>query len=136
EIPDAAILANVRPGKLDGVRGRAHMVADVANGMVKRVGRFGWKAQHASLLAFAGDAYLNEMGITNRIFPTENAPNGNAQLLAEVDTVVDPEDTADPVTNKSDIDRLWDFMRVLAPPPRQRLSPSAATGNRSFEAIG
>src|SRR5262245_15058701 len=30
-----------------------------------RHGRFGWKAQHASLLSFAGDAYLNEMGITN-----------------------------------------------------------------------
>src|SRR4051812_23680977 len=30
-----------------------------------RHGRFGWKAQQASLLSFAGDAYLNEMGITN-----------------------------------------------------------------------
>ena len=30
-----------------------------------RIGRFGWKAQQASLLSFAGDAYLNEMGITN-----------------------------------------------------------------------
>src|SRR3989454_12695269 len=28
------------------------------------VGRFGWKDQHASLLSFSGDAYLNEMGIT------------------------------------------------------------------------
>src|SRR5438105_316552 len=26
------------------------------------VGRFGWKDQHASLLSFSGDAYLNEMG--------------------------------------------------------------------------
>jgi len=35
------------------------------------VGRFGWKDQHASLLSFAGDAYLNEMGITNRLQPNE-----------------------------------------------------------------
>src|ERR1700720_1675192 len=35
------------------------------------VGRFGWKDQHASLLSFAGDAYLNEMGITNRLQPDE-----------------------------------------------------------------
>ena len=35
------------------------------------VGKFGWKDQHASLLSFAGDAYLNEMGITNKLFPTE-----------------------------------------------------------------
>src|SRR5262249_17491635 len=32
-----------------------------------RVGRFGWKNQHASLLSFSGDAYLNEIGITNRL---------------------------------------------------------------------
>jgi len=35
------------------------------------VGRFGWKDQHASLLSFSGDAYLNEMGITTRLFPDE-----------------------------------------------------------------
>src|SRR5258708_38489834 len=35
------------------------------------VGRFGWKDQHASLLSFSGDAYLNEMGITNRLQPDE-----------------------------------------------------------------
>ena len=35
------------------------------------VGRFGWKDQHASLLSFSGDAYLTEMGITNRLRPTE-----------------------------------------------------------------
>jgi CxxC motif-containing protein (DUF1111 family) len=29
-----------------------------------RVGRFGWKDQHSSLLSFIADAYLNEMGIT------------------------------------------------------------------------
>jgi len=35
------------------------------------VGRFGWKDQHASLLSFSGDAYLNEIGITTRLFPDE-----------------------------------------------------------------
>src|SRR5215467_11504630 len=35
------------------------------------VGRFGWKDQHASLLSFSGDAYLNEMGFTSRLFPDE-----------------------------------------------------------------
>src|SRR5256886_1400751 len=36
-----------------------------------RVGRFGWKNQHASLLSFSGDAYINEMGITSTLFPDE-----------------------------------------------------------------
>ncbi len=35
------------------------------------IGRFGWKSQHASLLSFSADAYLNEMGITSRLQPTE-----------------------------------------------------------------
>jgi Di-haem oxidoreductase, putative peroxidase len=36
-----------------------------------RVGRFGWKDQHSSLLSFIGDAYFNEMGITNRLRPKD-----------------------------------------------------------------
>src|SRR5580698_10770267 len=36
-----------------------------------RVGRFGWKDQHSSLLSFIADAYLNEMGITSRLRPNE-----------------------------------------------------------------
>ncbi len=49
------------------------------------VGRFGWKDQHASLLSFAGDAYLNEMGITNRLQPDE--------VTNICNTVSEPNDT-------------------------------------------
>jgi len=41
-----------------------------------RTGRFGWKNQQASLLSFSADAYLNEMGITSPLQPTENTSNG------------------------------------------------------------
>jgi CxxC motif-containing protein (DUF1111 family) len=34
-----------------------------------RVGRFGWKDQHGSLLSFVSDAYLNEMEVTSRLRP-------------------------------------------------------------------
>jgi CxxC motif-containing protein (DUF1111 family) len=91
--------------------GLVHRVLDVASGAF-RVGRFGWKAQQATLLAFSGDAYVNEMGITSRLFPTENAPNGDARKLAACDAVNDPEDTRD------DIVAFENFMRLLAPPPR------------------
>src|SRR5262249_19329106 len=56
----------------------------------RRVGRFGWKAQHASLISFAADAYLNEMGITSPLQPTENTSNGRS--VADFDKVADPED--------------------------------------------
>ena len=41
-----------------------------------RIGRFGWKSQHASLESFSADAYLNEMGITSPLLPEENTSSG------------------------------------------------------------
>ena len=134
-IPDDAIKRNAARPAVDGVRGRASMIVDVVSGE-KRVGRLGWKAQQATLLAFAGDAYLNEMGITNRFFPKENAPNGDAAKLALFDKVADPEDQINPATGKSDIDVAADFMRLLGPPPALPLSPFAAGGRNVFQQIG
>jgi CxxC motif-containing protein (DUF1111 family) len=112
-IPDHAIEAYAsRQASLHPAQaGRVNRLLDVASGQ-SRVGRFGWKAQQASLLAFSGDAYVNEMGITNRLFPTENAPNGDLVKLARCDTVKDPEDVNDDMT------AFANFMRFLAPPPR------------------
>jgi len=90
--------------------GRVNRITDVASGR-GRVGRFGWKDQQATLLAFAGDAYLNEMGITSRLFRDENAPNGDGAKLRACDKVADPEDKED------DITAFENFMRFLAPPP-------------------
>lgn len=132
-IPDAAILAGVRKVAVDGVLGKAALVTDVTTGQT-RVGRLGWKCQQPSLLAFAADAYLNEMGVTNRFFPSENAPNGKADVLARTDLVADPEDA--PATGLADFERVANFMRFLAPPPAAPLSPSAAAGQRLFTSMG
>lgn len=134
-IPDAAIQALAQRKKADGVLGRPAMVEDVATGQT-RVGRFGWKAQQATLLSFSGDAYLNEMGITSRFFPTENAPNGDQEKLAQFDHVADPEDVVDPVTGKGDIELVADYMRLLAPPPVPRVTGATQTGLNSFTRIG
>src|SRR5262245_54863690 len=48
----------------DQIGGRPNMVVNLAEARL-RVGKFGWKGQVPSLHQFAGDAYLNEMGITN-----------------------------------------------------------------------
>src|SRR5262249_59015352 len=70
-----------------------------------RGGRFGWKNQHASLLSFASDAYLNEMGITSRFNPTD--------VTSVCDTVPDPEDhqVAGRPAGFTDIDAFAEFMR-------------------------
>src|SRR6266545_3694506 len=48
----------------DGTAGHVAYVTNVNTGL-RDVGKFGWKAQVPTLLIFSGDAYLNEMGITN-----------------------------------------------------------------------
>jgi CxxC motif-containing protein (DUF1111 family) len=134
-IPDGDILQNATCRNADGITGRASLVQDVVSGQ-QRVGRFGWKAQQATLLAFAGDAYLNEVGITSRLFPHENAPNGDTNRLAACDLIADPEDEVDPATGKADIDHFTDFMRYLAPPPQLALTYSASSGQTLFSQIG
>ena len=47
------------------MRGQIINVPVLEKPAATRIGRFGWKAQQASLVSFAADAYLNEMGITS-----------------------------------------------------------------------
>jgi CxxC motif-containing protein (DUF1111 family) len=58
------------------ISGQALLVPILESPGATRVGRFGWKAQHASLLSFTADAYLNEVGITSRLEPVENTSLG------------------------------------------------------------
>jgi CxxC motif-containing protein (DUF1111 family) len=108
--------------------GRAAMVFDIARRR-EAVGRFGWKSQVPSLHQFAGDAYLNEMGVTSPEFPTENCPNGDCSLLA-----CNPLPTLN--DDGSGVVAFTDFMTLLAPPPRSRLSPQAYAGKQIFSSIG
>jgi CxxC motif-containing protein (DUF1111 family) len=134
-IADATISANVVANKPDGIKGRTALVTDPIS-QSTRVGRFGWKAQHATLDGFAADAYLNEMGITSRYFLVENAPNGNKALLAKADAVLDPEDALAPSSDKSDLNLAADYMRLLAPIPRLPSNPVIKDGESVFAQVG
>ena len=94
------------------------------------VGRFGWKDVHASLLSFAADAYLNEMGITSRLQPDE--------VTKLCNTVSEPNDTPGP-DGLSDIDHFARFIRATKAPARDaQLAESAAAkkGLALFDKIG
>jgi CxxC motif-containing protein (DUF1111 family) len=136
-IPDEAILALEDPFDRNGdeISGRAAIVVDVATGE-RRVGRFGWKAQHATLLAFSADAYRNEMGITNDLFPQEYAYGISEAEMRRCDPRPDPEDVRDPVTRRRGIDNFESFMRFLAPIARGPVDAQAREGERVFAAIG
>jgi CxxC motif-containing protein (DUF1111 family) len=110
---------------------------------VQRVGRFGWKDQHASLLSFAGDAYLNEMGITNRLQPKEVTTVSNPPVTPssqpDPNKVTEPNSLPDPADgNREDIDHFARFMRAMKVPPRDasKDSPIVMRGSALFQSIG
>ena len=122
-----------------GQRGTLTAVPVVEAGGTLRIGRFGWKAQHASLQSFAGDAYLNEMGITNPFDGgggTSENPCSTAEGVrnctgAPFDPVADPEDDGD------DVLAFADFMAATRAPGRQNPIPAAAVrGDSLFNAVG
>ena len=136
-IPDETLRALEDPSdrNRDGVSGRAALVTDVATGE-RRVGRFGWKAQHATLLTFGADAYRNEMGITNDVFPQEVAFGITPAQMRLCDRIPDPEDVRDPTTRRRGIDNFATFMRFLAPIERERVNDEVRAGEQVFAAIG
>src|SRR5206468_1738046 len=115
-IPDETILALEDPEdrNQDGIRGRAARILDVAT-QRPRIGRFGWKAQQATLLAFSGDAYRNEMGITNDLFPEEAALGVPPEVLRRCSATKGIEDRRNRRTGLRGIDNFANFMKFLAP---------------------
>jgi CxxC motif-containing protein (DUF1111 family) len=123
--PDSVFLALAGRGETPG---RVNLVDTIRAGM-KTVGKFGWKAQVPSLFQFAGDAYLNEMGITSADFPNENCPQGNCAELA-----FNPAPGIN--DDGSGVAALTDFMSMLAPPPRGAQSAAVNEGEAIFQRSG
>jgi len=128
-VPDDE-LKGIAAKQAQATNGRIHgewVEVPVLEGWTLAVGRFGWKDQHASLLSFAGDAYVNEMGITNRLFSAEST------------TLCNPAGIAEPNDQNNDIDNFAKFMRATKAPPRDQAlasSPDAMAGAAQFDKIG
>ncbi len=129
-VPDEELLqlARFEAATSPATAGTPSMTTEIRTGLT-RVGRFGWKAQNPTLHQFAGDAYLNEMGITNPEFPQENCPQGDCSVLVH-----------NPVPALNDdgsgVKKFTDFMTLLAPPPRGGLSLQVLAGSRIFALTG
>ena len=82
-----------------------------------------------TLHQFSGDAYLNEMGVTNPEFPDESCPQGDCAALAH-----------NPFPGLNDdggnIAAFTDFMTLLGPPPQGPVTPASAGGNAIFKSVG
>jgi CxxC motif-containing protein (DUF1111 family) len=134
EAIDDSTLQSIAQRQIDISEGRIHgeavEVPVLESPGQSRIGRFGWKDQHSSLLSFIGDAYLNEMGVTNRLRPKDVTTVGKV--------TPDPEDTPDNL-GLADIDHFAEFIRGTKAPPRDAvLSATAAAqqGQMLFDRIG
>jgi CxxC motif-containing protein (DUF1111 family) len=123
-------IAARQPRQSDGViQGEVVLVPIFEAPNQVRVGRFGWKDQHGSLLSFAADAYSNEMGITNRLRPKD------ATTVCK--TTKDLEDTVDQ-TGLFGLDHFAQFIRATQAPPRDAAllgTPAVKSGEEVFEKI-
>lgn len=136
-ISNSTLLA-LRDAQPRGQRGTAINVPVVEADGALRIGRFGWKNQHASLQSFSGDAYLNEMGITSpfqsvEAFRDPAAIVENTSLghsVAAYDFVAEPEDEGE------DVEAFAAFMRATRAPGRGPINAAVRDGERVFNRIG
>ncbi len=126
-IANETLLA-IRNSQPAAIRGTALEVAVLEANNAPRIGRFGWKSQHASLESFAADAYLNEMGITTPTLPEENTSLGRS--VAAFDPVPDPEDDG------VDVTAFANFMRSTKAPPRGAITQTVRNGEALFNQVG
>src|SRR5258705_4531519 len=131
-------LQNIPNSQPSGMKGQVVTVPVLEAPCQFRIGRFGWKSQLASLVSFSSDAYLNEMGITNRF------------NLSEVTTLCDdvpdnaPCNGVTPSTNcgedpDNDIELFARFMRASRVPSRDTslaATADAQTGASLFHSVG
>ena len=125
-----AIAAN-QPAESNGmIHGEAIQVPILEAPGQTAVGRFGWKDQDPTILSFVADAYLNEMGVTNRLKPKD--------VTQVCKVTADPEDTPDKL-GLADIDHFAQFVRGTQVPPRNAAlaaTPDAIAGQYLFSSIG
>jgi CxxC motif-containing protein (DUF1111 family) len=129
----SAVAAQAQQNASLGISGQFNMSGNTGN-----ITRFGWKAQNASMMMFAGEAYNVEEGVTNDVFPNKRNQSASAQCFPNPlpeDTVntVDTINSASTVSdNNPDTINFALFMRLLAPPtPAIPLSTSSTASTSS-----
>lgn len=124
-IPDTAILAHADPADADGdgIAGRANTRQGI-------IGRFGWKAAVATVADFVGLALVNEVGITNFLYPNEASPQG-AAIPPGCKLTTGLEDA-----EASRLAGITAFLTFMSPPPRGPVTDAARRGEALFAQAG
>lgn len=108
-VPDATILNLADPRDLDGdgISGRPNLLVDHLGHPA--IGRFGWKANVASVAEQAAGAAVGDIGLTTSFFPKQNCPDVQTSCREALSE-------SDPELSDSFFDRLVTYARLLAVP--------------------
>jgi CxxC motif-containing protein (DUF1111 family) len=112
-VPESEIVANADPNDAngDGIKGVANYVWDV-NTQSMQLGRFGWKANTASILTQVVTAFNQDMGLSSKILPVESS-FGQVQY----DGLKDDPELPDSVVNQ-----VKYYAQTLAVPARRNVN--------------
>ena len=115
-VPEQTLLSLADPDDQngDGISGRVNRVWSAAREATV-VGRFGWKANTATLVEQTAGAYLDDMGISN---PIHTADHG----VLDID--------------RQTLDAATFYTQTLAVPPRRELNEAGERGARLFVTMG
>ena len=109
------VLAN-RATQPEAVRGRPNILPD------GRMGKFGWKAHVATLVEFMGDAFRNELGVTNPLRPRDEVKGCSAN-------------TRRPEVDALPLQAAAKFLNTIDP-PEPAATCTGSAGGAQFQSIG
>ncbi|MER9525163.1 c-type cytochrome [Mesorhizobium sp. M0292] len=136
QIAPADLLAHADPDDRDGISGKPNMVRDLSSGQLT-LGRFGWKAQTASIRQQAADAFAGDIGIST---PEEPSHWGDCTAAEEaclampngVQKRLGPVEAPPPV-----MDLVTFYSQNLAVPARRDVgAPAVLAGKKLFYEMG
>lgn len=124
-IPQQDLLALADPDDADGdgISGRASMVHSPSQG-VTLLGRFGWRAEQATLRDQNAAAAFNDMGLTSWVFPDPACAQDTTRCEM-------------PELSDTQLDQMTHYIQHLAVPARRNVdSPGVRSGAQHFEDFG
>jgi CxxC motif-containing protein (DUF1111 family) len=129
-VPEATITAAVDPDDSDGdgISGRPNHAPDESGEMV--LGRFGWKANVATVNQQNTNAFQGDIGITSTLRPDQECTAAEAACH-------DAPTGGAPEIDDQKVQRVEFYTRTLAVPARRDVSePAAVQGEKLFTSIG
>lgn len=125
QIPGLGLLENIAESEIlsradendkddDGISGKANYVWD-AEHQQTRLGRFGWKANQATIKMQTASAFNGDIGITTSLFPTESLTEQQKLLYANVPNGGAPE------MDDETLEKIVSYVQTLSVPVRRNV---------------